>query len=226
MLNEFPIFDYEDIQLIPNKCVIKSRAEADTSVTLGNHTFKLPVVPANMQTILDENVAEQLAKGGYFYIMHRFDEVGRISFIKRMHDQGLIASISVGVKDYEYDFVSQLKADAPEYITIDIAHGHADSVISMIQHIKKELPDTFVIAGNVGTPEAVRELENAGADATKVESVLVRFVSPRLRLVLVQVVGSWLLYAGVPRLRVNRLSLMEEFVLTVILPSLSASVLA
>jgi len=157
MLNEFPIFDYEDIQLIPNKCVIKSRAEADTSVTLGNHSFKLPVVPANMQTILDENVAEQLAKGGYFYIMHRFDEAGRIPFIKRMHDQGLIASISV-----------QLKADAPEYITIDIAHGHADSVISMIQHIKKELPNTFVIAGNVGTPEAVRELENAGADATKV----------------------------------------------------------
>ncbi len=38
----------------------------------------------------------------------------------------------------------------------------------MIQHIKKELPKTFVIAGNVGTPEAVRELENAGADATKV----------------------------------------------------------
>ena len=57
--------------------------------------------------------------------MHRFDEAGRIPFVKRMHDQGLIASISVGVKEYEYDFVSQLKADAPEYITIDIAHGHA-----------------------------------------------------------------------------------------------------
>ena len=100
--------------------------------------------------------------------MLRVDEAGRIPFIKRMHDQGLIASISVGVKDYEYDFVTQLKDVAPEYITIDIAHGHADSVIQMIQHIKKELPDTFVIAGNVGTPEAVRELENAGADATKV----------------------------------------------------------
>ena len=168
MLNEFPIFDYEDIQLIPNKCILKSRSEADTTVTFGNHTFKLPVVPANMQTILDEDVAEKLAKSGYFYIMHRFDEAGRIPFIKRMHEQGLIASISVGVKNYEYDFVSQLKEDAPEYITIDIAHGHSDSVIDMIQHIKKELPDTFVIAGNVGTPEAVRELENAGADATKV----------------------------------------------------------
>ena len=168
MLNEFPIFDYEDIQLIPNKCILKSRSEADTTVTFGNHTFKLPVVPANMQTILDEDVAEKLAKSGYFYIMHRFDESDRIPFIKRMHEQGLIASISVGVKDYEYNFVSQLKEDAPEYITIDIAHGHSDSVIDMIQHIKKELPDTFVIAGNVGTPEAVRELENAGADATKV----------------------------------------------------------
>ena len=81
MLNEFPIFDYEDIQLIPNKCVLQSRAEADTHVTLGNHTFKLPVVPSNMQTILDEDVAEQLAKGGYFYIMHRFDEAGRIPFV-------------------------------------------------------------------------------------------------------------------------------------------------
>ena len=38
----------------------------------------------------------------------------------------------------------------------------------MIQYIKKNLPETFIIAGNVGTPEAVRELENAGADATKV----------------------------------------------------------
>lgn len=168
MYNEMPVFDYEDIQLIPNKCIIKSRSEADTHVTLGDYTFKLPVVPANMQTIIDENIAEQLAKDGYFYIMHRFDEASRKPFVKRMHDQDLIASISVGVKDYEYDFVSSLKDDAPEFITIDIAHGHSDSVINMIKHIKKELPDTFVIAGNVGTPEAVRELENAGADATKV----------------------------------------------------------
>ncbi|MDO4635587.1 MAG: GMP reductase [Streptococcus sp.] len=168
MLNEFPIFDYEDIQLIPNKCLISSRSQASTTSKLGKYTFKLPVIPANMQTIIDEDLAEFLAKKGYFYIMHRFDESSRKAFIKRMHEQGLIASISVGVKDYEYDFVTSLKDDQPDYITIDIAHGHSDSVINMIKHIKKELPDCFVIAGNVGTPEAVRELENAGADATKV----------------------------------------------------------
>ena len=28
-------FDYDDIQLVPNKCIIKSRSEADTSVMFG-----------------------------------------------------------------------------------------------------------------------------------------------------------------------------------------------
>lgn len=165
-----PVFDYEDIQLIPNKCIINSRSEADTSVKLGAHTFKLPVVPANMQTIIDENIAEMLAKQGYFYIMHRFEESTRKDFIEKMHAQNLIASISVGVKDNERQFVRDLAETAtiPDYITIDIAHGHANSVIEMIQLIKRLMPQVFVIAGNVGTPEAVRELENAGADATKV----------------------------------------------------------
>ncbi|MDY3705335.1 GMP reductase [Vagococcus lutrae] len=164
------IFDYEDIQLIPNKCIVNSRSECDTSVTLGKHTFKMPVVPANMQTIVDETIAEWLAENGYFYIMHRFEEEKRVPFIKRMHEKGLISSISVGVKADEYAFVESLREQdlKPDFVTIDIAHGHANSVINMIQHLKKHLPETFVIAGNVGTPEAVRELENAGADATKV----------------------------------------------------------
>ncbi len=102
--------------------------------------------------------------------MHRFEPETRIDFIKDMRARGLFSSISVGVKDEEYEFVRQLAEEnlTPEYVTIDIAHGHSNAVIEMIQHLKKHLPDSFVIAGNVGTPEAVRELENAGADATKV----------------------------------------------------------
>ncbi|MED3564424.1 GMP reductase [Bacillus xiapuensis] len=164
------VFDYEDIQLIPAKSIVKSRSECDTSITFGGHKFKLPVVPANMQTIIDEKIAIFLAENGYFYIMHRFQPETRVDFVKDMQKRGLIASISVGVKDGEYDFIQQLADEnlTPEYITIDIAHGHSNAVIEMIQHIKRLLPGSFVIAGNVGTPEAVRELEHAGADATKV----------------------------------------------------------
>ncbi|QOY35428.1 GMP reductase [Anaerobacillus isosaccharinicus] len=164
------VFDYEDIQLIPAKSVVKSRSECDTSVKLGPLTFKLPVVPANMQTIIDEKIAIYLAENGYFYVMHRFEPEKRKDFIQDMKSRNLYASISVGVKDDEYNFIQELSKEdlTPEYITIDIAHGHSNAVVEMIQHIKKHLPSTFVIAGNVGTPEAVRELEHAGADATKV----------------------------------------------------------
>lgn len=170
MINTTNIFDYEDVQLIPNKCIVSSRSECDTTVKLGNRTFRLPIVPANMQTIIDEKLAKELAAKNYFYIMHRFQPEKRLDFVKDMHAAGLFASISIGVKPEEFAFVDELKKAnlCPEYITIDIAHGHSNSVIDMIQHIKRELPESFVIAGNVGTPEAVRELENAGADATKV----------------------------------------------------------
>lgn len=164
------IFDYEDIQLIPRKCIVNSRKECDTTIKFGKFNFKMPVVPANMETIIDEKLAIWLAENNYFYVMHRFNEESRKSFIEKMRNKGLITSISVGVKAYEYKFVEELKDEnlIPDYITIDIAHGHSDSVIKMIKHIKKTIPETFVIAGNVGTKEAVIDLENAGADATKV----------------------------------------------------------
>ena len=163
-------FDYEQVQLIPNKCIVKSRSECDPSVQFGPRRFKIPVVPANMQTVLNEELAIKLAQAGYFYIMHRFEPEKRLDFVKKMHELGLYASISVGIKDDEYHFIDELKAaNYPvDYITIDVAHGNTDYVIQMIRYIKKNLPKTFVIAGNIATPAAVRDLENAGADATKV----------------------------------------------------------
>ena len=75
------IFDYEDVQLIPNKSVVQSRSECDTTVALGGRTFKLPVVPANMQTILDEENTKKIGREGYFYIIHSFHEASRLPFI-------------------------------------------------------------------------------------------------------------------------------------------------
>ena len=163
------IFDYDNILLLPRICRVESRSECDTSVVLGNRSFKLPVVPANMKTVVDEKICTYLAQNGFFYVMHRFD-IDNVAFTKSMQSQGLFASISLGVKQPDYDTVDRFVADGicPEYITIDIAHGHADSVKNMIAYLKEKIPAAFVIAGNVATPEAVIDLENWGADATKV----------------------------------------------------------
>jgi len=163
------IFDYDNILLLPRKCRVDSRSECDTSIEFGGRRFALPVVPANMKTVLDEGISEMLAKSGHFYVMHRFD-IDNVAYAKRMRDKGLFVSLSSGVKPADYAVIDRLAADGvgADYITIDIAHGHADSVKAAIEHIKTRLPKTFVIAGNVATPEAVIDLENWGADATKV----------------------------------------------------------
>jgi len=163
------IFDYDNILLLPRKCRVQSRAECDPSVVFGGRRFVLPVVPANMKTVLDEAIAESLARSEHFYVMHRFD-LDCVAFAKRMRERNLYVSISSGVRDSDAALIDRLAAEGvgADYITIDIAHGHAESVRRMIEHIKIKLPQTFVIAGNVATPEAVIDLENWGADATKV----------------------------------------------------------
>jgi len=163
------IFDYDNILLLPRKCRVQSRSECDTSVTLGQHSFRLPVVPANMKTVVNESICEWLAKNGYFYVMHRFN-FDNVQFVKDCKVKKIFASISLGVKQADYDTVAQLLSLSlvPDYITIDIAHGHSDNVQRMIAHLKEKMPSAFVIAGNVGTPEAIIDLENWGADATKV----------------------------------------------------------
>ena len=93
------IFDYDNILLLPRKCRVESRSECDPSIEFGGRRFKLPVVPANMKTVLDESISEWLAAHGYFYVMHRFD-LDNVAYAKRMREKGLFVSISSGVKDF------------------------------------------------------------------------------------------------------------------------------
>jgi IMP dehydrogenase len=53
-------------------------------------------------------------------------------------------------------------------LVIDTAHGHSTRVLNAIQEIKRRHPETQLIAGNVATGEATRELIEAGVDGVKV----------------------------------------------------------
>lgn len=162
-------FDFEQINLIPQKSIVESRSDCDTSVKFGNFTFKMPVIPANMECVINEELAIKLASNGYFYIMHRFvDNI--ISFVEKMNSLNLVTSISIGVNEESYDLIKSianlgLKLD---FITIDIAHGHSIKMERMLSWLRQQMPNSFLIAGNVSTIEAVEELTSWGADCIKV----------------------------------------------------------
>ena len=161
-------FDFDNITLLPQFSSIESRTECDASCVFGKHKFKLPIVPANMESIINIELAVELAKSGYFYILHRF-EIDEVSFIEKMNSLNLISSISVGVNDDSYLLIDELvsKNLIPNYITIDIAHGHSIKMMKMVKYIKNIMPDVFLIGGNVCTPDAVIDLESWGCDAVK-----------------------------------------------------------
>ena len=80
----------------------------------------------------------------------------------------LIAAAAVGVSSETLDRVAALVDARVDAIVVDTAHGHSKFVIDMVRTIKKNYPDLDVIAGNVATAEAVKDLIEAGADAIKV----------------------------------------------------------
>lgn len=127
-------------------------------------------MPANMETVIDQNLAEWLSARGYFYVMHRFNPNQRFDFVQSVQQKGWIASISLGITEDEYQLIDIFKSNniTPEYITIDVTHGHSDYVFQMVAYIKEKLPETFLIGGNMRTPEAIVEAEAAGVDAIKV----------------------------------------------------------
>ena len=162
-------FDYDRMNLIPQKCIVKSRSECCPFVEFGPIKFRLPVVPANMECVINEEIALKLGKNSYFYIMHRFG-IDIIEFCKTMKKENLYISISIGVNSEAYAIIDKLCVYNifPEYITIDIAHGHSILMKNIITYIKENLPTTFIIAGNVCTQEAVKDLEDWGANCIKV----------------------------------------------------------
>lgn len=159
-------FSYEDISLIPQRCIVSSRSECDTSVRLGQHTFELPVIPANMKSVINEETCVFFAENRLFYIMHRFG-VDNNKFIQNMHKNGLYASISVGVNGDTIDNICSF-SEAPEYITIDVANAWMQKTKEIILLIREKFPNTFLIVGNVATKEAVKELQEWGAMCCKV----------------------------------------------------------
>ena len=161
-------FDFNNINLIPKKCIVESRGEIDTKVQLGKYTFSLPIVPANMECVLNDEIAVKLAKHNFFYIHHRFN-VDCLEFSKKMKLEGLPISISIGVSKEAYRVLDLLHENdiCPDFITIDIAHGHSIQMEAMIKFIKSKFA-SYLIAGNVSTGEATADLEAWGADCVKV----------------------------------------------------------
>ena len=175
-------YSYQEVFLKPRYSQFHSRSEADVSVKLGNKTFKVPVMPANMKCTIDAAKAKYMSDNDYFYVMHRFNSdplakpnADNKKFIEMANEENFKnISISVGVKEEDVELIHYciLKNLRIDFLTVDIAHAHSVRMKEMLEFLHSvykrgvyERP--FIIAGNVASAGAVVDLENWGADAVK-----------------------------------------------------------
>src|SRR5205814_9529331 len=75
---------------------------------------------------------------------------------------------AVGASKDLVDRARELIRAKVDVLVLDSSHGHSQGVLDALELLKKRLPSTPVIAGNVATEEGARDLVRRGADAVKV----------------------------------------------------------
>lgn len=162
------LFSYDDITLIPKYSELESRTNADTSLEFLGIKGKLPVIPANMADVISIELAKQLADYNYFYIMHRFGNMGDYDQLDNYK-----MSISVGINDCDKEFLNNF-VFTPHWICVDVAHAHHLKVERMLKFLYNLYKGESYsnrpkfIVGNVATAEGYKFLCENGADAVKI----------------------------------------------------------
>jgi IMP dehydrogenase len=75
--------------------------------------------------------------------------------------------VGAAISVHEYERIEALIAADADFLCVDTAHGHSQNVIDTVKKIKESYK-IDVIAGNIATGEAARDLIEAGADAVKI----------------------------------------------------------
>ena len=116
---------------------------------------KLPIVDDdfNLKGLITIKDIEKTIK----YPLAAKDDMGR-----------LLCGAALGITANVLDRVAALVDAKVDVVVLDSAHGHSANVIRCLKMIKENYPDLPVIAGNVATGQATKDLIEAGADAVKV----------------------------------------------------------
>lgn len=186
---------YDDVLLVPAYSNIKSRELVNLNTLVSRRYSTLnPFVASPMNTICEEEMAFKMFELGGVGCVHRFMAKERQSEIVKslnrriygdngdgpFQDWGIqygnwLSEIdkvpimaAIGVSNEDRTRAKLLTAVGANILVIDVAHGHHQNVIDMIKWCKDNLPNHVdIIAGNIATPEAARDLEYAGADGLR-----------------------------------------------------------
>jgi len=159
-------FSFDDFLLLPLRSDIESRSEIGLESRIGTKEYSLPIISSPMDTVTESLMALTMNEYGALGIVHRYCSIEEQCV---MLTKGVITAAAVGVSGDFKQRVSALVESGLETVCVDVAHGHHSMTESALKYLKDTYDSSLsIIAGNVATPEAFKDLSDWGADAVRV----------------------------------------------------------
>ena len=167
--------DFDDVLIVPQFSDITSRSQVKVETMVqgkwGARIIGVPIIAANMDGV------------GTFSMHHALKKFNAFTAITKHHtladwvnQQDVShAFITIGMNDDElekaFDIIKVWKDRIDMFtpkIVIDVANGYMNPFYDFISKVRNHLPDAFIMAGTVVTPEAVQRCIMSGADLARV----------------------------------------------------------
>ena len=165
--------DFDDVLIVPQFSDITSRSQVEVVTDIqgkwGTTITGVPIIAANMDGV------------GTFSMHHALKQFNVFTAITKQHTLGdwlsqedvSHAFMTIGMSDDDLDKALDVslymrnKGLQPK-IVIDVANGYMNAFYDFISRVRENIPNAFIMAGTVVTPEAVQRAILAGADLARV----------------------------------------------------------
>lgn len=161
-------YTYDDVCLEPVFDNIGSRVDKsiDLSTWLTTKTrINIPLLAANMDTVISDPLADILISKGSIPFFHRFTTEKQLKTWAKKYNRNCYISIGANIKDNLLKYYQKIGIKG---VVIDVANSHSYKIMKLAEHIRKKFPKLELIIGNVCTSGGYIDMCNCGAQAVKV----------------------------------------------------------
>ena len=172
---------FDDILIVPKKSKIDSRANIDIQSKLGNPNnpaawihLNIPVMIAPMDYISTTAMIENIVKVGGVAFIQRWQPLEkRLNQLQELTKKDIpISNIGFALSTSESEdknFIDKILSFGIKILLIDTAFGHTDLCINSVKKLRSLIPNNVhIMAGNISSYEAYKDLMDAGADSVRV----------------------------------------------------------
>lgn len=166
-------YTYADVGLIPRDLSeIKSRDDVDTTTDFLGVLMDLPVLLAPMETVVGIDAARAAFVSGMMAVLPRrpLDYDKDIEDYNRLavHEELLAIPSVPAVGEVLVDLTKTYIDMGAWALCIDVANGYHTAVAQAVETIRNIDEDTYIITGNIASPEAYAWCDELGIDAVRV----------------------------------------------------------